>query len=108
MDSLHETEILVSGQRGAAGAAKGMRGMGMKKIVVNAKVRALLRELDEIMDKFHVLSGTLARREISASEAMNAGYDRERIRGQIVGVAYRLNEASIRRPGMKKGRDAWE
>jgi hypothetical protein len=76
--------------------------MGMKKIVVNAKVRALLFELDEIMDRLHAVASTLARRDISASEAMNAGADREAIRAQIVGVAYRLNEASIRRAAIKR------
>lgn len=68
-----------------------------KKVIVNAKVRALLLELDEIMFNFHQASASLANRDISMSSAANLSADRELLRAQIVGVAYRINEASIRR-----------
>lgn len=73
-----------------------MRGMGIKKIVVNAKVRALLLELDGVMNELHRISALLApQSEIPFSEAVNLSAEKESLKNRIVGVAYRLNEACI-------------
>ncbi len=58
------------------------------------KVRELLVELDVAMQKFHQETGRLASKNISDTEAMNLGADREHTRAIIVGIAYRINKAS--------------
>lgn len=65
------------------------------KVIVNTKVRALLLELDEIMTKYHEASASLVSGVLKSSQAMNVSADREGLKIQIMGVAYRINEASI-------------
>ncbi|HWY76902.1 MAG TPA: hypothetical protein VN281_14870 [Verrucomicrobiae bacterium] len=72
------------------------------KIVVNAKVRALLGELVEAHDKFDVQTEILSRRgdqALTNVAATEVGSDREHQRVVISGIAYRLaNACAKRRP----------
>ncbi len=77
----------------------------MRKVVVNANVRALLLELDDEMLKFHAATKLLADLYISSSQAVRIGADRESVRARIVGIAYRINEESIRRSHKGGGRE---
>ena len=70
-----------------------------KSIRCNRKVRDLLVELDEAIQKFQSQTAILSNRHIDNSTAMNIGADREAIRSLIVGIAWRINKAS---KGMKE------
>ena len=73
--------------------------MSARRIVVNAQVRALLQELDEVLERFHEKTRTLSDSGLPHNEAVNVGAAREVIRTQIVGLAWRINKASTGREG---------
>ena len=64
------------------------------KYIVNAEVRALLVELDDAMEAYHSGTRILADRSISNSVAVDTGAEREHVRARIVGIAYRIHQAS--------------
>jgi hypothetical protein len=64
------------------------------KIRVTSKVRALLVELDQAFERFHGYAATLADRCISNSEAMEAGANKSAQERIILGIAYRINNAT--------------
>jgi hypothetical protein len=66
----------------------------MSRIVVNGKVRSLLYDLDNVMQKFHVATRTLADRNLDLTKALDVGADRELLRTQIVGIAWQIHKAS--------------
>jgi hypothetical protein len=66
----------------------------MPKIVITAKVRTLLAELDAVMQAFHGHTATLAQPGIETQQAVEVGRIREDVRAQIVGIAWQLNKAS--------------
>jgi hypothetical protein len=68
--------------------------MGNPKIRVTRKVRELLVELDQRLELYHELSRKLADSNLSTSDHMSAGNDRELEKGIILGCAWRINKAS--------------
>jgi hypothetical protein len=70
------------------------------KITCNSEVRRLLVELDEAFATFGEQSKTLAQIGLDQSTAIRVGADREAQRGIIIGVAWRINQAS---KGVKPG-----
>lgn len=71
----------------------------MRKVIVNGEVRSLLKELDDVMSEYHGVSRLLASRELRNSQVMDLSSTKQGLTIKIVGVAYRLNEASIRETG---------
>jgi hypothetical protein len=67
------------------------------KIILNEEVRTLLKELDDVMQKFHAATAVLADRTTPLPTAIDIGAERESIRTHIVGIAWRLNKASTGR-----------
>lgn len=69
-----------------------------RRIVITAEVRTLLAELDKWMDQYLDQSAKLAPGvDISHAEAVDIGADCERVKGIILGIAWRLNKASTGR-----------
>jgi hypothetical protein len=66
----------------------------MPKIRVSRRVRELLVELDQAYERYGAQVEILADRRSSPSLAMNAGAERESIKAQILGIAWRINRAS--------------
>lgn len=64
----------------------------MKRIRITAKAREIMAELVELYEKFHEHTRILADRSTDNSTAMNVGADREAIRTQILGAAWRLTK----------------
>lgn len=65
------------------------------KIVVNKEVRALLVELDDAMQTFHNMTKSLAPGSgLDEHMAVEVGAEREHVKRQILGIAWRINKAS--------------
>lgn len=67
------------------------------KLTANRKVRELLIELDEVFERFHVNSRSLAsdnQKHLTESQAGEIGADQQVIRTHIIGIAWRINKAS--------------
>lgn len=65
----------------------------MKRPRITAQVRTLLVELRTVCERFDAQTRTLAS-NISTSEAMEVGANREATKAAIIGVAYRINQAA--------------
>lgn len=70
--------------------------MKKRKIVVNAKVRELLAELDEVFERFDqvVSDGIAAERAGNLSKDIAYAEEKRLLEVQIKGLAHRINEAS--------------
>ena len=73
-------------------------------IRVTAAVRALSLELDTVIKKFNALQEQLSDRDLPEQVAVDLGADREIQKRIILGVAWRLNQASTEKPTSAKSR----
>ena len=74
--------------------------MTARKIIITTEVRKLLADLDVQFQQFDELTLKLtanAYSDLSMTDAVNTGADREHCRALIAALAYRLNLASTGR-----------
>lgn len=64
------------------------------KLVVNAKVREALVELDQAFERFHRLTAQLGSRSLGAAAELDVSAELQQSRLTIVGIAWRINRAS--------------
>jgi len=66
------------------------------RITVTREVRELLGELDTLMRRFGQQTAWLCDGALTDSDAVDMGANREQTRAEILGLANRLNKASVR------------
>jgi hypothetical protein len=62
------------------------------KIQITAKAREIMVELVNLHETFYEQTRTLASADTDYSTAINIGADRESVKAQILGAAYRLTK----------------
>lgn len=65
------------------------------RIVVTKEVRTLLAELDALFRRFDEKTQALSYASTSDTDAINIGAEREQVKAEIIGMAYRIRNAAF-------------